>query len=79
MRGILILYALRGSRVGAAPRTLTTLADAAKDSHLGGIPRRMILTTVGGLTKLYGILLNDTKVRIFLNPKTSDATAKTGY
>lgn len=62
-------YTLRGSRIGATPRTLITLADAAKHSHLGGIPRRMVLTTVGAVTKFYGIFLNDTKVRIFLNPK----------
>ncbi|XP_073390283.1 N-acylphosphatidylethanolamine synthase isoform X2 [Physcomitrium patens] len=53
---------LHGSRSAAAPRTITTLANVAKGSHLGGIPRRMVLTTVGAITKFYGILLNNTKV-----------------
>ncbi|KAG0587953.1 hypothetical protein KC19_2G204100 [Ceratodon purpureus] len=61
MRGFLICYT-RGSRIGAKSRTLWTLADAAKDSHLYGIPRRITLTAGGGLAKLYGLILSDTKV-----------------
>jgi len=43
-------------------RTLTTIPDAAKSTHLGGIPRRVILSTVGSIAKLYGTVFNSNQV-----------------
>jgi hypothetical protein len=39
--------------------------DSAKATHLGGIPRRIILTTVGAFAKLYATVLNSTQVGLF--------------
>jgi hypothetical protein len=39
--------------------------DSAKATHLGGIPRRIVLTTVGAFAKLYATVLNSTQVGLF--------------
>ncbi|CAK9871762.1 unnamed protein product [Sphagnum jensenii] len=43
-------------------RALSMVPDSAKATHLGGIPRRIILTTVGAFAKLYTTVLNSTQV-----------------
>lgn len=46
-------------------RALSMVPDSAKATHLGGIPRRIILTTVGAFAKLYTTVLNSTQVGLF--------------
>lgn len=49
----------------SAMRALSMVPDSAKATHLGGIPRRIILTTVGAFAKLYTTVLNSTQVGLF--------------
>jgi len=49
----------------SAMRALSMVPDSAKATHLGGIPRRIILTTVGAFAKLYATVLNSTQVGLF--------------